>query len=408
MSDKRDYKMEVFEFDRGWSRLRARITKGGSVYVDLPSRYGQRNSIFRESITLEERGWRFTSTQDDCIEYIFHMWLRDDGMMSWANDLTPGIEYMREPFNPNYPNAGYLNDTAILLYDVSQKVRAYQKRNLPVADMVDLRRLYLTTTLKALGYDSIDAVENAPDISRGYLGLNRVVDSLEKYVDLSGVAHSLGMYGDYEQFKTAVTENVTREEILEYAKPVKDQIEDLVAFMQEAENAIKEKRNVYPGYRLNMREKEGESTCDTYEEYVKKVAILLLEINSDLLTEEQRQKFGIEPFKVVDPIDIEDKISSVIDNEDFNRACEIEDQFAFEETSELLEKLKSLKPKVVVPEVVEPSLTQEEIDRLLSSEASEFEERSKSIGLQDTIHKKYYSKTRKKDDVKKLDDEIVY
>ena len=187
--------MEIYEFDYGWRKLRARIWGKGSVYVDMPSRIG-----YTDRICLEERGWRYTSTQDDCIDYIFHMWMKDDGMMAWANDMSRGIQYLSEPFNPNYPNADLLNDTAMKLYTVSHAIREYQKRNLPVQEVFELRKLYLTTALKALGYDSIDAVGEPLDDSRGYLGLNRVVDSLEKYLDLSSLVHSLGKYGDYDQY----------------------------------------------------------------------------------------------------------------------------------------------------------------------------------------------------------------
>ena len=99
---------------------------------------------------------------------------------------------------------------------------------------------------------------------------------------------------------------------------------------------LKEKRVILPEYRKNMKEKIGEYTFDTYEEKVKAVAILLLELNADLLTEEQRSKLGIEAFKLMDELTVKDKISSVIDSEEFNLACRIEDEFAYDETEELL------------------------------------------------------------------------
>ena len=172
--------MEVFDFDYGWKRIRARLGKTGSVYIDLPSRSGYNGGEFRETIVLEDRRWRFTSLQYDCIDYFFHMWMDDQGNMSYANDMTRGIEYMREPYNPNYPNAGTLDDTAKLLYTVSHTIREYQKRNLPVEEVFELRKLYLNVALKTLGYDTIDAVAESLDDSRGYLGLNKVVDCLKE------------------------------------------------------------------------------------------------------------------------------------------------------------------------------------------------------------------------------------
>ena len=394
--------MEIYEFDYGWSRLRARIWGKGSVYVDMPSRIG-----YTDRICLEERGWRYTSTQDDCIDYIFHMWMKDDGMMAWANDMSRGIQYLSEPFNSNYPNAGLLNDTAMKLYTVSHTIREYQKRNLPVQEVFELRKLYLTTALKTLGYDSIDAVGEPLDDSRGYLGLNRVVDSLEKYLDLSSLVHSLGKYGDYDQYTCRATKEATREQILEYAKPVKLQIDELLAFMQGKETELAEKRVILPEYRRNMKEKIGEYSFDDYEEKVKAVAILLLQLNADMLTDEQRAKFGIEAFKIVDELEVKDKISSLIDSDEFNLACRIEDEFAYDESEELVNVIKALEP---VNEKFVEVYTREDIVRLLGSELEEFEERKQSVDVQDKIHKKYYTKNRSKQSGKSKedDDDIVY
>ena len=394
--------MEIYEFDYGWSRLRARIWGKGSVYVDMPSRIG-----YTDRICLEERGWRYTSTQDDCIDYIFHMWMKDDGMMAWANDMSRGIQYLSEPFNSNYPNAGLLNDTAMKLYTVSHTIREYQKRNLPVQEVFELRKLYLTTALKTLGYDSIDAVGEPLDDSRGYLGLNRVVDSLEKYLDLSSLVHSLGKYGDYDQYTCRATKEATREQILEYAKPVKLQIDELLAFMQGKETELAEKRVILPEYRRNMKEKIGEYSFDDYEEKVKAVAILLLQLNADMLTDEQRVKFGIEAFKVVDELEVKDTISSLIDSEEFNLACRIEDEFAYDESEELVNAIKVLEP---VDDKFAGVYTREDIVRLLGSELEEFEERKQSVDVQDKIHKKYYTKNRSKQSGKSKedDDDIVY
>ena len=148
--------MEIYEFDHGWDLIRVRIRKAGSVYVDLPARFGERGGIFRESIVLEDRGWRFTSTQSDDCEYYFHVWLTDDGRLSWANDMSRGIQYCSEKFDPNYPNAGYLNDTALKLYTISQEVKKYQARNLPTHEVFELRKRYLNAVLKMLGYEVND------------------------------------------------------------------------------------------------------------------------------------------------------------------------------------------------------------------------------------------------------------
>ena len=392
--------MEVYDFNYGWNKIRARIWKSGSVYIDMPSRTG-----FRDTICLEDRGWRYTSTQDDCIDYIFHMWMKDNGMMAWANDMSRGIQYLPEPFNPDYPNADLLNDTAMKLYAVSHEIREYQKRNLPVEEVFELRKSHLTTLLKTLGYDSIDAVSEPIDDSRGYLGLNKVVDALENYLSLSNLVYSLGKYGDHDQYKCRALKEVTREQMLEYVQPVKDQIAEFEKFMKEKDTDLKEKRVILPEYRKDMKEKIGEYTFDVYEEKVKAIAILLLELNADLLTEEQRSKLGIESFKLMDELTVKDKISSVIDSEEFNLACRIEDEFAYDETEELLNVIGELKP---VEGKYACEYSKDDIRRLLESEHKEFEERKASVGLQEDIRKKYYSRKSKKQEIKTPEDEFVH
>ena len=394
--------MEVYDFNYGWRKIRARIWKTGSVYIDMPSRIG-----YRDTICLEDRGWRYTSTstEEDCIDYIFHMWMKDNGMMAWANDMSGGIQYLSEPFNPDYPNADLLNDTAMKLYTVSHEIREYQKRNLPVEEVFELRKSYLTTLLKTLGYDSIDTVGEPIDDSIGYLGLNKVVDALENYLSLSNLVHSLGKYGDYEQYTCRALKEVTREQMLEYVKPVKYQLSEFEKFMKEKDTDLKEKREILPEYRKNMKEKIGEYTFDTYEEKVKAVAILLLELNADLLTEEQRSKLGIEAFKLMDELTVKDKISSVIDSEEFNLACRIEDEFAYDESEELLNVIGELKP---VEGKYADKYSKEDIRRLLESEHKEFEERKASVSVQEDIRKKYYSRKPKKQETKALEDEFVH
>ena len=186
-----------------------------------------------------------------------------------------------------------------------------------------------------------------------------------------------------------------------------EQIDELLAFMQGKETELAKKRVILPEYRKNMKEKIGEYSFDDYEEKVKAVAILLLQLNADVLTDEQRTKFGIEPFKVVDELEVKDKISSLIDSDEFNLACRIEDEFAYDESEELVNVIKGLEP---VDEKFAGVYTREDIVRLLGSELEEFEERKKSVDVQNKIHKKYYSKHRNKQSgkAKEDDDDIVY
>lgn len=399
--------MEVLEFSYGWSKVKARLTKGGGVYVDLPAKCGRGGSTIRESIVLEDRGWRFTSTQDECIEYYFHVWLTENGTVSWTNDLSSRIQYLDEPFNPDYPNAGLINDTVIKLHTIAKTIKDYQKRNLPIEEVFELRKYYLDTTLKMLGYDSIDSVGEKLKEPGRYLGLSRVAENLESYKQLAHLVYSLGKAGDYDMYTQRLNSEVTREEVIEYIRSVKEQVDANVAFMQEQETGIETKRLVYPEYRRNLCKKTGIYTWEDYEEKVKSVALLLLELNADLLTPAQREKLGIPEFEFIDQIGAEDKISTIIDNKDFNDACRVEDELAYQEARELVRRAKEIKPEVYPSDP--EAITTEDIVGIMESELKVITERKDAIENHEKIYAKYYSKARKqREKVKLHSDEYRY
>lgn len=384
--------MELFKVEYEGQQMVVRKSERGSIYVPLPARYGNRGSAFRESITHEERGWRFTSTQDDDIEYYFHMWLKPDGRMAWANDMTYGIEEFSQPFNPVYPNAGVLNDTASKLYSIVKQIEAYQNRNLPTTELFLLRQYYLTTSLKMLGYDSVDDVIENSNVSRDYLGLNVIASQLEDYRSLSGLVVSAGNLSGEEAFLCIAPENIDRKKALELAKPVKEQIEDNIQFMQEQDSSLAQKRTILPGYRTKMSEKVGVYSCDNYERAVRNAALLLLELNSDLLTPEQRERIGVEQFSCVEELALKDKISELIDSRDFNEACKVESRFAYDESIELIRRAK---------EVVAPRDTVQDMTKIIDEERKHSNDRKRSLDN----HEKYNFKKKRKSKGYSLDDE---
>ena len=395
--------MEIFEVEYAGQKIEVQKGENGSIFVSLPIRLGDRGSIFRETIVHEERGWRFTSTQDDDIEYYFHMWLKDNGCIAWANDMSYRIQEYDEPFNPNYPNAGVLDPTASKLYSIVKQIEAYQKRDMPTAELHSLRQYYLTTTLRLLGYDSIDAVGEEFNDSIGYLALNRVAKQLEDYRDISTLVHSIGQRGDEEVFVCTAPEDVDRKRALEFAKPVKEQIEDNVQFMQKQESDLRRKRAIVPGYKMRMSEKTGVYAWDDYENAVKGTALLLLELNADLLTPEQREKFGIPEFKIIDDLSLRDRISRLIDTKEFNDACRVEHEFAYEQSEELTKKAREMLQEI--GEYDREDVSAKDLEAIIEEEIKDAENRKKSVDTHENLHDKYYSRKRRKTTEKRLDDE---
>ena len=384
--------MELFEVEYEGQKILVQKDDRGSIFVLLPTRYGDRGSSFRETIMHEERGWRFTSTQDDDIEYYFHMWLKPDGRMAWANDMTYRIQEFDEPFNPYYPNAGVLNDTASKLYSIVKQIEAYQKRDIPAKELFLLRQYYLTTSLKMLGYDSVDSVIENINNSNGYLGLNHIASQLEDYRDLANLVLSIGEISGEESILCIAPENIDRKKTIELGQPVKEQIEANVKFMQEQEESLSKKRAVSPEYRRKMSEKVGVFTYDNYEMAVKNTALLLIELNADLLTPEQREKLGLQQLSSMDDLALKDRISKLTDSKDFNDACKVESEFAYEESRELIRKAKE---KLVSGDATT------DLTEIVAEETKYAEDRKRSLDN----HKKYNLKKKEKPKGYSLDDE---
>lgn len=333
--------MEIFLVEYEGKKIPVQKDGRGSIFVLLPTRYGDRGSQYRETITHESRGWRFTSTQDNDIEYYFHMWLKDDGCIAWTNDMTYSIQSFSEPFNPNYPNAGVLNDTAMQLYTIVKQIEAYQKRDIPANELLLLRQYYLNTALKTLGYDSIESVIANENCSEKCLGLNKVACLLEDYKDLSNLVFSMDEICGEDVVVCMAPENVDRKAALEFGIPIREQIQDNIQFMQE-EAELSDKRKVLPSYRTKMEDKVGIYSYDNYQNAVKDAALLLLELNADLLTEEQRKILGIPEHNTMDEMALKDRISKLIDSTDFNAACKTENEFAYEQSRELIRRAKEI------------------------------------------------------------------
>ena len=115
----------------------------------------------------------------------------------------------------------------------------------------------------------------------------------------------------------------------------------------------------------------GVYTYDNYERAVRNAAILILELNSDLLTPEQREKLGIKEIIQLDDLPLKDRISRLIDSKEFNDACKAESKLAFEESKSVITKAKELQKS--------GARTSVDLSRLIEEEISAAEGRKKSL-----------------------------
>ena len=400
--------MEIFDVKYKGQTVQARLRNNGSVYIRLPERDGGNDSYYIESIEKESRGWRFSSFNSEDRDYLFHVWLRDDNSIAWANDMSPKIHESTKPFNRNYPNYGYLNDIICAVYDTVQEVKDYQKRDIPASTLLSLRKYYLTTTLRMLGYSSIDAIGEELDDSVGYLALNRIAEQLEDYKNLASLVHSVGTENGEDVIVATIPEDMDRDAVIEAARPVNDQMTSNVEYMKAQEESLYRRRAMIFDYKAIMSKKVKPEDWKTYSQAVRDTAILLLELNADLLTPEQKKKFKIPDMTSLDEITLKDRIARLIDSKGFNDACRIENEFAFDQSTKMVRKAEGMLDGVKdMDRKTNPVI---ELERLMEEEKTDAETRRQAIEAHQKLHSKYYGtgKIKPKNHDFDEDDEYAY
>ena len=298
--------------------------------------FGERGSEFREGISRDSQGWKFSSFVINQPEYRFDLWLRDDGRIACSNGKSDKVFVTREVFDPNSKNDSKIANIALELYKTVEQLKEYEKRDLPISSTYKLRKKKLETTLKMLGYYSIDEFNSELDDSKGYLSLATIGKQLESYVNLGEFVHFEGRKNEEDVIRVDVPEGITREQFIEIAMPVTEEYSQDLELIEKRE----QKTSVLPDYGAKMSSKMPYKDWLIYSRVVKETARLLLELNADLLNQNGEVKV-IDCSKLTGQ-ELKDRISLLINSRAFSRACEIEKNFIKREAQRLIGKIDSM------------------------------------------------------------------
>lgn len=216
--------------------------------------------------------------------------------------------------------------------------------------IINLRRDSLLTTLKLLGFSSIEAAvegvkgEYNPD--NGYRALGKVGHDLENYVHLANVIFLASEGNSNEGIEINIPDSLDFVTLKELCDRIRERTDRDSSYISERDELFEKARNV-PGednqdldFELNMSKKLSPSDWKLYSSQVKKVTSFLLSANYDLLTPEQRE--GLEDFSKLNKEDIDDKVSDVIDTMAFSKAVDIEDRFTINEAVGLIKAVDQM------------------------------------------------------------------
>lgn len=355
--------MEIFEVIYKGENANA-VKINNSIYVKLPTRYGERGSEFKETIFKDSIGWKFSSSIVDKPQYTFSLWFREDGRIAFHNAKEDKMIVTKEPFNPNINKDGKLYSIATELYKTIEQLEAYEKRDISASSICEDRLKKLESTLKLLGYSRIEDVIYELDDSKGYLALRKIREQLKNYINLGAYVHLEGSKNEEEIIKVNVPDRMTKEDFDELRVSVLEEDIDNRNFMEKQDD----KKDILADYCAQMSKKMPYKEWIVYSNVVKKTTKLLLELNADLV----REKYGLQvsDLSQLTENELNERIYSFINSKEFSRACEIEDRFFEREAERLIsminfklseyQEVRDTSSNPIIPKILE-DIKQDEI-----------------------------------------------
>ncbi len=303
--------------------------------VLLPIREGKNRINYKEKIENDEYGWRYSSQAIELKNKYFNVWLGRSGKVGHKSNEDTEITWSDEILDLEADDQDLINSRARDIYNVIKELHELEKTKTSSKDVISLRQLKLCATLKMLGYSSVEEVKKPLNGSNLYLALGNVSKELEDYINLSCIGIKRDRWlGTY--YNDNLPEGVSYKDVDKMAKKVNSRLIEQRDFLADTSESLETTRSLVPDYCQDMDAKVPKQEWETYAEQVRKTAELLLGLNFDLLTPEQAE--GIEDLTGLQGLELQDRISSLIDSNDFNRACNIEDRFVIGESDRFCEE----------------------------------------------------------------------
>lgn len=305
--------------------------------ISLPLTRDEFGRYNRNFIQHDFTGWKMSSTVISDKSTFSNVWISDSGDIYYNDSENTHTRRLKEKIDSDKKSDNPIYCRAQELYDILDKnaetIVAYEEAPWKTEQVIDLRRRRLATYLKMLGYSSISDIRKKEEPSGEYASLSRVGESLENYRTLTLVRNEINLLGNENYaigFPERETTKQTIEEFSKLIEGVEAEIGEDISFIQEKDETLDRSRAISGDYFLNMKRKVSPDEWQKYYSTVIKVAKLVMGLNYDLLSREDRE--GIEDLTSLTQEQVEDRISQLIDARDFDKASDIENRYATKET----------------------------------------------------------------------------
>lgn len=323
--------------------------KNGEKGISLPLTTDGKDRFIRNTISRDSIGWKLSSEVVDAGNEFSNVWMTDEGKIGTNSSSNQEIKWLEETVDPNKKSEDPVYLKAQKMFDVLSKnlktIIAYERIGLTPEHVVDLRKQLLDDYLRLLGYNSISDIRKKEEPTGEYASLARVGKKLESYKTLAFVRRENGIL-NIENYLVKLPELLSPEtgeptQIMsgykDRVQTYEDELQENASFFQQKDDMLERSRYLSPDYFQNMRRKITPEEWRKYNDMTIRVGRLIMGLNYDLIPKEEREK--VEDLTGLSQLEVEDKISQVIDDRSFDEAADIENKYAIAETQGFSQKI---------------------------------------------------------------------
>lgn len=360
-----------------------RRSKDGNQYAEWI-----RNDTLSEGVFGEaKKGLHFASIRVAYEGFRFDFWLLDDNTMICNDSENPQYRNIDKKFDRRAKPTSPSEELAKSVYQTFKQVKDLDRIGMPAKTAGVIRQLRLATMLKLLGYDYNAEEKSVLENSRPFYALRKIGSILENYRNLGYITRE-------------TNEDGTEDFIVDYAsipgddhctiskEIIERQLQDSKRYMDSHEEWLEKVRSVPGaegilfGMEERVKEKDPEG-WEAYQEVYKKTLELILGLDKDLVDSNS------EDLSRLQGIDLQDKISELIDSNKFNEACAFEDRWVIDECNRAIEIFE------YSGQQVEPStVLTTKLNGLYNQVVLSREDRTKAVEKWDGYRKLFEGKTK--------------
>lgn len=327
-------------------------TKNGAITILLPVELDKEGKSHKNFIQRDSRGWKISSKAITGGEFS-NIWITDDRRVCYNSNIQPDITYLKDKIDSDKKSDDPIYCRAQELYtfllENFEKMIAYDRADWTPEDVIELRRKQLIGYLKLLGYNKISDIRKKENPTGEYAALSRVGEKLEHYKGLDFVRKMDLLIGDnlvvnipeFYSGEACAPEEVCKRCSSEIQQ-VEDEFQSDLEFVQNRDEFLDRARGIVPDCFSNMKRKLKPEEWNTYQLSVIKIAKLVMGLNYDILSKEDRE--GISDLTGLSQEEVGDKISQLIDDlRFFDTAADIENRYAIKEDEEFIASVDEIK-----------------------------------------------------------------